>query len=154
MALSTAPAIIDESLMILHRFCSKEEYIAFITGKTLVNNTHHSETQASSAVGFCFFTEEPEEAKHWLSGIVDFDWCLTFEVPRSKVVKCVGRYPKWVNGVNTGAVKRREYCTTHYNSETFKLVDATSKYREYAPNASVLHELFPTIFHSSKPKNL
>lgn len=74
--------------MILHRFCSAKEYEAFQRGDLLVNNKNHSikRGSASTSVGFCFFKEDPEDAKHWLSGIVDFDVCITVEVDDSDVM--------------------------------------------------------------------
>lgn len=124
--------------MILHRFCSKEEYEKFMAGERLVNNKVHSEERgsATTAVGFCFFREDPENAKHWFSGIVDFDYCLTFLVPEDKVNSCLGRYSNWIKpGVKDGCVYLKEYCCTEYDNKTFKLLNASDKFREYAPNA-------------------
>lgn len=51
--------------MILHRFCSKKEFEAYQRGDMLINNTDHrvKRGNATSSVGFCFFVEDPEEAK-------------------------------------------------------------------------------------------
>lgn len=125
--------------MILHRFCSKEEYEKFMAGEKLINRKDHGAERghdASTAVGFCFFIEDPEKAKHWLSGIVDFDYCMTFEVPKNTVKLSHGRYANWIKpGVRDGSVIRVEYCCTEYDNKTFKLLNVSDKFREHAPNA-------------------
>lgn len=68
--------------MILHRFMSKREYDALMAGKQLVNTIDHgAQGERSSSIGFCFFPEEPSEAIHWLSFIVDADFCVKMEIP-------------------------------------------------------------------------
>lgn len=131
--------------MILHRFCSKAEFDAYQRGETLINTTDHSikHGTASTSFGFCFFKEDPEDAKHWLSGIVDFDECITVEVEDSAVLKAKGRYRSPETGMR---IYRREYCTTNYDNKRFKLVSHTSKYSSYAPNCSFLRQLAPEIF--------
>lgn len=127
--------------MILHRFCSEAEYRKLMSGKILRNYIVQGAEagHASSAIGFCFFKEDPEEAKHWLSGVVDFDFCLTLEVPESKVRRCYGRYPNWIRpGVRNGSIWREEYCTEEYDNSTFKIIKVSTAFRDYAPNASLL----------------
>ena len=125
--------------MILHRFCSKEEYEKYMAGEKLINRKDHGAERgydASTAVGFCFFIEDPEKAKHWLSAIVDFDYCLTFEVPHTAVKLCHGRYANWIKpGVRDGSVKRTEFCCSEYDNKTFKLLNVSERFRTYAPNA-------------------
>ena len=131
--------------MILHRFCSKEEYEKYMAGEKLVNNKIHSEERgsATTAIGFCFFIEDPEKAKHWLSGIVDFDYCLTFQVPKDAVNFCHGRYANWIKpGVRDGSIIRVEYCCQEYDNKTFKLLNASDKFRTYAPNARDVNAFF------------
>ena len=68
--------------MIVHRFMSDLEYQRLMAGETLTNTTvHAAEGRKSRSVGFCFFTESPEEAIHWLSFNVSTDWCVTFDIP-------------------------------------------------------------------------
>lgn len=131
--------------MILHRFCSKKEFEAYQRGELLVNVTDHSvkHGSASTSIGFCFFKEDPEDAKHWLSGIVDFDECITVEVKSTDVFKSKGRY-RSTDG--RFPIYKREYCTTTYDKKRFKLVEHTSKYSSYAPNHSFLRQLSPDIF--------
>lgn len=131
--------------MILHRFCSAKEFEAYQRGDMLVNNTDHSKKRgsASTSVGFCFFTEDPEEAVHWLSGIVDLDICMTVEVYESDVIKSRGRYLEAEKRV---PIYREEYCTKTYDNYKFRLVDSTTKYSSYAPNHSFLKKMFPESF--------
>lgn len=79
--------------MTLHRFMSKREYDALMTGEVLRNETDHGAMgQKTDSVGFCFFPEPPDEAIHWLSFIVDADLCVTMEIPDAMVRKSQGRY--------------------------------------------------------------
>lgn len=132
--------------MILHRFCSEAEYNAFVKGEKLENTKVHGVERgfnATTSVGFCFFEENPEDAKHWLSGIVDLDYCITVEVEPKYLKVSKGRYKNW----RTQSVHyRKEYCCTHYDNSKFRLIDATTKYRTYAPNASDLKVLIPFLF--------
>ncbi len=131
--------------MILHRFCSAKEFEAYRRGDLLVNNTNHSikRGSASTSIGFCFFKEDPEEAKHWLSGIVDFDVCITVEVYDSDVIKSKGRY-----GTKDlqGAIIKDEYCCKTYDNYRFRLIEYTTKYSSYAPNHSELKKMYPEFF--------
>lgn len=130
--------------MILHRFCSIKEYQKYMAGEVLTNDTDHHRLRgdASTAKGFCFFTENPEEAKHWLSGIVDFDYCLTFFVPDEKVNPCKGRYPNWIKpGIKDGVIYRKEFCTSSYDNKSFRLLNVSTRFRSYAPLARFLKHL-------------
>lgn len=131
--------------MILHRFCSMKEFEAYQRGDMLINNTDHrvKRGNATSSVGFCFFVEDPEEAKHWLSGIVDFDYCITVEVDESDVRKSWGRY---ADSKLEKAMIKEEYCSKSYDNYRFRLLDATTKYSTYAPNHSLLKQMFPELF--------
>lgn len=131
--------------MILHRFCSMKEFEAYQRGDMLINNTDHrvKRGNATSSVGFCFFVENPEEAKHWLSGIVDFDYCITVEVDESDVRKSWGRY---ADSKLDKAMIKEEYCSKSYDNYRFRLLDSTTKYSTYAPNHSLLKQMFPELF--------
>lgn len=136
--------------MILHRFCSQREFDAFMRGETLRNDTDHGAVRgydASTAIGFCFFTDAPKDAVHRLSGIVDLDQCITVETSHTNVQLCRGRYPNWVRpGIREGQCYITEFCTRSYNNRDFRLLSHTSEFSTYAPNASVLRELFPGLF--------
>ena len=142
--------------MRIHRFCSEEEYKKFISGEKLTNYKDHGAErgyEASTAVGFCFFIEDPEEAKHWLAGIVDFDYCLTFQVPHTAVKLCHGRYANWIKlGVSDGSIKRTEFCCTEYDNKTFKLLNASDKFRVYAPNARDVKAFVDEIINQGRAK--
>lgn len=51
--------------MILHRFCSQEEFESYKRGELLINEKDHSKTRgtATTSVGFCWFTEKAGESK-------------------------------------------------------------------------------------------
>ena len=131
--------------MILHRFCSEKEFDAYQRGDMLINNADHRTKRgnATGSVGFCFFSESPEEAKHWLSGIVDFDYCITVEVDELDVNKSWGRY---ADSKLEKAVIHEEYCCKSYDNVKFRLLEATTEYSSYAPNHSVLKQMFPGLF--------
>lgn len=136
--------------MILHRFCSEKEFAAFMCGETLTNYKSHGAARgyaATTAVGFCFFDDDPEKAIHRLSGIVDVDVCMTVDVPEFAVRLCHGRYSNWVRpGVRDGSIILPEYCCISYDKSVFKLVDHTDKFKAYCPNASTLRKIFPGLF--------
>lgn len=135
--------------MILHRFMSQAEYDKYKAGEDLRNDINHNALrgEATTAMGFCWFDDDPEVAKHRLSGIVDFDICLTVEAPAFAVNRCRGRYPAYsAPGEKSGIEYRREYCCRSYNRTQFKEIEASAKFRTYAPGASQLRKLFPFIF--------
>ena len=63
--------------MKVHRFMSDAEYEVLLAGGKLMNGTVHGDRNKSTSVGFCFFTEDPDKAIHWLSGCCYPDWCVT-----------------------------------------------------------------------------
>lgn len=136
--------------MILHRFCSQREFAAYMRGETLTNYKSHAAARGrdvTTAVGFCFFDDDPEKAIHRLSGIVDVDQCITVDVPDYAVKVCRGRYTNWVRpGVADGSVMLQEYCAISYDKTVFKLISHTDKFKAYCPNASALRQLFPFLF--------
>ena len=124
--------------MILHRFMSKREYDALMTGEVLRNETDHGAMgQKTDSVGFCFFPEPPDEAIHWLSFIVDSDLCVTMEIPDAMVRKSQGRY-RDVEKDNGSALFdeppmlwRTEYCLTEYSLQTVRVLHVTDQYKWY-----------------------
>ena len=130
--------------MILHRFMSEREFDDYQNGETLRNTTDHRKNgEHTQSVGFCFFTENPDDAIHWLSGIVTDDVCVTFDVPDDKVIKSSGIYCDHEKSDNSwGAlfedmlaamfgdempnvvkIERTEYCCTEYSDKDFRLLD-------------------------------
>lgn len=130
--------------MILHRFMSEREFNDYQNGETMRNTTDHRKNgEHTKSVGFCFFTEDPNDAIHWLSGIVTDDVCVTFDVPDDKVTKSSGIYrdheksdDSWgalfedmlaaMSGEempNVVKIERTEYCCTEYSDKDFLLLD-------------------------------
>lgn len=135
--------------MILHRFCSREEYEAYLRGDDLLNCYDHGMARgygATDAVGFCFFTGDPQKRCRQLSGIVDFDVLLTVEAPARLVNVCYGRYTVWQGHKPAGSEKVVEFCTKNYNRWTFRFVSADFSFSARYPNHRVLAELFPDVF--------
>lgn len=121
--------------MKVFRFMSKEEFEKYNKNITLKNNTKHD--GKTNSVGFCFLNMEeytPEEAIHFLSGVVSFDVCAVFET-EEKLNKTYGIYAKPIDpsgnimedminlflGFNV-RFTANEYCTTKYNNKTMKLI--------------------------------
>lgn len=124
---------------------SEREFEAYTKGKTIRNDTKHGESAKTTSVGFCFFPEEPEEAHRWLSGIVNDDVCVTFDVPDNMVNKSVGTYndpDKSDNSIgavmmdifdhfmgnemeNVVYMEKVEYCCKKYSRKDFRLVKFT-----------------------------
>ena len=136
--------------MILHRFMSDAEYRKLIGGEVLRNTTDHGARGThSEAVGFCFFAEDPKDAREWMSGIVKMDWCVTFDVPDTMVKARRATYRdveadranedgdwfSWMFGPmldpdSIPTMQRTDYCCTEYSKDTFRIVSATE---EFAP---------------------
>lgn len=136
--------------MILHRFCSKAEYDKFMAGETLVNDTDHGARRGyavSTSVGFCFFAGDPEDWKHRLSGIVDFDVCITVEAPGPLIYISTGRYPvRTPDGRLDGLRFYTEFCTRTYNNRDFKLLKADTSFSSYYPGPAKLREMYPMLY--------
>ncbi len=121
--------------MKVFRFMSKVEFEKYKHNFTLRNDKKHD--GKTNSIGFCFLNLEeytPEEAMHFLSGIVSFDICAVFET-EEKLNKTYGIYAKPIDP--TGNImadiinllsgfndhfKANEYCITSYNKEKFKLL--------------------------------
>ena len=142
--------------MIVHRFMSEAEYQSLVKGKMLYNNTNHckSKGQRSSSVGFCFFIENPDEAVHRLSGIVDLDWCVTMEVDEGFLIQSYGWYVdegKWDKsrvlrlGDSVPAIRRREYCRCRYSLVDVQILGATQKYKAMFPSKVKMKEVMKTF---------
>ena len=121
--------------MKLFRFMSDEEYNKLTNNEVLFNNTKH--TARTNSIGFCFMDYEqykPEDAVHFLSGIVSLDKCVIFETNK-ELNKTYGEYAKPIeftgnNGIDMINLFRRwedtftadEYCTTEYSLKDFKIL--------------------------------
>ena len=77
--------------MVVHRFMSAEEWRRLQAGQLLVNESKHRGFRSESR-GFCFTTDDPKEAIHYLSGNVDTDVCVTMEVPEGMLRKTKAIY--------------------------------------------------------------
>lgn len=107
----------------------------FKIGEKLYNNTKHK--AKTNSEGFCFINEKdftPEEAVHFLSGIVSFDICAVFET-NEKLKKTYGIYAKPIkrsedfmnNLINillnvNETITIDEYCINEYDNKKFKLL--------------------------------
>lgn len=121
--------------MKVFRFMSKVEFEKYKNNFTLENNKRHE--GKTNSIGFCFLdTEEftPEEAMHFLSGIVTFDVCAVFET-EEKLHKTYGIYAKPIKSTGnpfedllnifngfTYRFTANEYCVNKYNKKTMKLL--------------------------------
>lgn len=121
--------------MKIFRFMSKVEFEKYKNNFTLKNNKKHE--GKTNSVGFCFFNIEdftPEEAMHFLSGIVTFDICAVFET-EEKMQKTYGIYAKPLKSTGnlmedlinllmgfTDRFTADEYCITEYNKNNMKLL--------------------------------
>lgn len=132
----------NKEAMIVHRFMSDAEHECLISGFKLMNATDHGKQrgQRTNSVGFCFFTEDPDEAIHWLSGCTYPDWCVTMEIPDGMLRESYGVYrdperddllsPAPQGGRPT--MKKREYCLTSYSLADVKIIEATDRFARYA----------------------
>ena len=115
------------------------EYKSLLTGTTLTNTTNHAANgHKSTSVGFCFFTEPPEEAIHWMWFNVSVDWCVTFDIPDRLLTKSKGRYrdPKrdrW-DLPEPASIWRTEWCLQEYSIRTVRIVKADDRWAHYEEN--------------------
>ena len=122
---------------------SDAEYELLISGAKLMNiNRHRDSGRRTNSVGFCFFTEDPDEAIHWLRGIVRLDWCVTLDFPDKMLKKSYGVYrdpdkDPYKEGMGffeaifmpCPSMRKTEYCTTNYSlSDGVRILSATQKY--------------------------
>lgn len=121
--------------MILHRFMGELEYERLMAGETLENSTVHRDMGSDSdAVGFCFFSEEPDKAVHWLRGACCTDVLVTFDVPSGymREYKAMYRNPD-IEPIEDlkpeNKVERTDYCCKAYNRQVLKVLCATTMYR-------------------------
>ena len=104
----------------LYRFMSAGEYNALISGQHLTNTTDHSANgNHTTSVGFCFTSSPPFKAIHWLSGLVDTDYCVCVMMPAKKVKQTRGQYP---------AGWKSEYCCSSYSLDEIELVYASKEW--------------------------
>ena len=125
--------------MKVFRFMSNDEFQKYRSGKKMISNKDHSKTHngKTNSKGFCFLNLEeytPEEAIHFLSGIVSFDICAIFETD-TKLNKTYGIYAKPIKSdgdMQEQLIKlliglhdsftANEYCTSEYDKRSFKLL--------------------------------
>ena len=94
-----------------------EEYNALISGPQLTNETKHTDAgNHTNSVGFCFTPSPPFKSIHWLSGLVDTDYCVCIVIPAKKMTATRGRYScGW----------KDEYCCTSYSLDDIELIYAS-----------------------------
>lgn len=150
--------------MIVHRFMGAQECRALLEGKTLYNPTNHrkKDGKRSSSIGFCFFTEEPDDAVHWLSGIVDLDYCVTMEVEDGYLLKSFGVYldeertdmskpMNYEDFMREAKFKKRvEYCRCRYSRKDVKILGVTDKYYKMYPPRSAHQGLLKAMMSGVK----
>ncbi len=125
----------------MHRFMSEMEFGALMSGETLVSHDRHPYERTTS-VGFCFTPDDPSVAIKWLGGLVETDYCVTFEVPEGLLRKSIGEYrdvtvplPDVGEGFvpqETEMVRRVEYCAEHYSIRDFRIVSVSVSFRSVA----------------------
>lgn len=129
------------NIMIVHRFMSDAEYECLKAGESLTNGIiHGNHGQATASVGFCFFTENPDEAIHWLSGCCDPEWCVTMEFPDGYLKESEATYRDHekddlfapIGPGHHKTIKRKEYCCTRYDNKVANVMCATQKFCKYA----------------------
>lgn len=122
--------------MQIFRFMSYDEFNKYRSGKVMRSKKDHSKKYGSktSSKGFCFLDTEdftPEQAMHFLSGIVSFDVCAVFETDEI-LNKSFGIYAEHIEsdidllkllvlGIEK-SFKATEYCTTEYDKRRYKLL--------------------------------
>lgn len=127
--------------MEVFRFMSKNELNNLIKGNKLENTTIH--LGKTNSIGFCFLDlneYKPEEAIHFLSGIVNAEVCVKLRM-KKKLNQTNGTYAKhkpldeWLiknrnksflevllDIKNTDTFVANEYCTTDYSLDCVEII--------------------------------
>ena len=123
--------------MKIFRFMSLQEFFRFIDGDILKNTTQHFMYNNTSSRGFCFLNlaeYKPEEAYHFLFGLIDSQICAVFETDVKNVRQTWGKYHKPTKNYNDilnipislllggNSFLATEYCTIEYSNKNFKLL--------------------------------
>lgn len=137
--------------MEVFRFMSKLEFAKFMNGELLKNTTDHSNGNKTNSKGFCFLNlkeQKPEEAIHFLSGVVDLDYCVKFRTSKEleqtygiyadsshdkelfekgiELVDILDLLLEMIDGGNNmPKVKINEYCIEEYSNKDFELIGYT-----------------------------
>ena len=116
---------------------SAEEWRRLQAGQLLVNESKHRGFRSESR-GFCFTTDDPKEAIHYLSGNVDTDVCVTMEVPEGMLRKTKAIYRDTKSDLNPTMlptslndvphVEKTEYCCTRYSLDKVKVISSTTEF--------------------------
>ena len=133
--------------MKVFRFMSKTEFEDYQRGRDLLNTTDHAkeESARTNSIGFCFLDleeYEPEQAFHFLCGLVSDERCAVFEVDEKYLHKSHGFYAKHDKETNDTPLfldlfrrmlapelygfTATEYCTMNYSNKHFKLLRWTT----------------------------
>lgn len=141
--------------MIVHRFMSAEEYRRLVNGQLLVNESKHKGFRSESR-GFCFTTDEPKEAIHYLSGNVDTDYCVTMDIPESMLHKSKALYRDWqnddvmsytslpTNANDVPTVEKTEYCLTRYSVAKVRIIATTTEFN-HIPGIKMTQQLMQVL---------
>lgn len=123
---------------------SDAEYKMLVAGRRLMNDTDHAKERGllTDSIGFCFFTEDPDKAIHWLSGCCYPDHCVTLDIPDHMLHESTATYrdPERsdlmsgpIIGGHLPTMQKREYCLTSYAlSDGVTILADTEEYRRYA----------------------
>lgn len=120
--------------LILHRFMSRVEYLSYMSGEVLHNDTDHFRGGKGGSVskGFCFFTGYPFEWAYRLNGLVSFDVLLTVELDLENTDADVyissGVYADDPSSEYPKRKLYREVCTTAYSQNSMRFVSANFMY--------------------------
>ena len=116
---------------------SAEEWRRLQAGQLLVNESKHRGFRSESR-GFCFTTDDPKEAIHYLSGNVDTDVCVTMEVPDGMLRKTKAIYRDTKSDLNPTMlptslndvphVEKTEYCCTRYSLDKVRVISSTTEF--------------------------
>lgn len=119
--------------MKLFRFMSKTEFLKYLKGEELYNNTKHQ--AKTDSIGFCFFGLDdvtPEFAWKFIRGAIYPDICVVFETDEKELKKGYGIYNdpnktlyELMNFIPK-IIKVPEYSITKYNAQTFKVIKFTN----------------------------
>lgn len=131
--------------MIVTRFCSITEFIMFVCGEVLRNDTDHfmGGKGGSTSKGFCFTEDDPHTAWRYLKGLVSPDVCMVLDIDKDLLTKSSGKYGDYSDGKDgTTPCLKTEYCTCEYSNKTARLIKALSPYEFSTPAELMALQIF------------
>ncbi len=134
---------------------SEPEYAYLTAGAPLSNYCNHRRDHGklTDAIGFCFFSKDPEKAIHWLRGVVCTDVLVTFDVPDGFMQEAKAEYrdARYEPGFRHPHAIHTDYYCTKYSARDLTILATTRKYRMDGPARAILYNVCSSYWLNGLP---